>query len=174
MKKITLLLSVIFVLSFVLLQVSCNDDTPSPINCNVTGQFSVEIDSVLFTATSFQNTLIFATDPSTGIETRRCDIRASDNNGNTVIITFNNPNQTDDSCMETGDYVAFTNVSNSNENVVLFTYNSQIISDGTFNLQSCDPNDDKKMVGTFTFDGTDFNTGDDILGRNGQFSICIP
>lgn len=175
-KSIHLLLSVLLPFSFLIS--ACGDDDPTPPanTCSIQQQLTFQTDSVTWSAASFSTSLFFGNDPLTGVTGRRCDIQATDADGNKFIIAFTNPNTTDDVCMETGDYIDIDNFANQDDNVVTFSYRPSggfeyVITEGTLNLTTCVAGSPRTMTGVFSFDGSD--TPNDILGTNGQFSVCV-
>lgn len=159
-----------------LFMISCGDDDDVSQDCT-TGDFTFQLNDTLWTGVDFNNTLIFGADPTTGLEARRCDIRATNAEGDQIILTFSNNNASDDSCMETGAYVAPANVGTSGgTNVFFFTYISASGSltfstfDGTMSVSSCDEDDNRTMEGTFTFS----DPFEDNIGTGGSFKVCFP
>lgn len=173
MKKAINLLALILCAG-IFLTTSCNDDDEMNNASCTEGEFSFKLNGTLWEAESFNNTLIFANEPTTGLDTRRCDIRANNADGDQIILTFSNPDVTDDSCMKTGAYTAVGDATSSLNNIFFFTYIGSSLNfgtaSGTLNLTSCDAGNNKQMEGTFTFE--------DILeeneGTEGTFKICIP
>lgn len=160
---------------------SCNEaeegglESPEKLDCTK-GELTFTLNGSLWTATSFENTLIQAIDPQSGIPGRRCDIRAKNADGELIAITFANPGAEDDNCMVTGDYVSVSNVETSYDNVFFVTYldsNQSMLflsTEGTLSITDCDQENSKTMKGTFSFE----DVMGEYVGADGEFSICIP
>ena len=122
------------------------------------GEFTFKLNGTLWTATSFTNTLVFATDPQTQIDTRRCDIRAKSAEGEQIIITFSNPDAKDDTCMDSGSYISLSNVTSSTDNVFFVTYNESnggfgfMATEGSLSISECKSEGQREISGTFTFE----------------------
>ncbi len=164
----------LFCIALALIICSCNKDDDSPKDCSK-GELTFKLNDTLWTATSFQNSLVFLEDPTTGINARRCDILATNSAGGKLLLTFTNPNATDDSCVDTGAYISVDNTTATSDNVFFFTYNDgqttqTIISEGTLNISNC-KSGSKEISGTFTFQENVFAN---LIGTEGSFSVCIP
>lgn len=151
---------------------SCSDSNNSRNDCG-DSQLSFMLNNVLWEADSFENSLFAAQDPTTGTDARRADIRATNSEGDQLIITMNNPNHADDDCIDTGAYVAIPNVSAFDQNVFFFTYirNSGIsisVVDGELNITSCTEGS-REVTGTFSFS----RSAGDFDGTNGSFKVCF-
>ncbi len=176
MKKTNYFLGLIILSFFVFM--SCDKDEieePEQLDCTQ-GELTFKLNGTLWTATSFTNTLLFVTDPQTGIDTRRGDIRAKNAEGEQIAISFTNPNATDDSCMDSGSYASFSNVTSSSDNAFFVSYmdsNGALVfmaTEGTLSISECNSGDQREITGTFAFEDV---LGDKI-GTEGRFSICIP
>jgi hypothetical protein len=162
MKKIVTKLSV-FALFLLLGLNACKDDDSD--SCQ-NGTFEMTVDGEEVTGGDFNNTLVKAN--SAGTDGKRMDLRATDNQGRTLIITF-----TDLSTGKNGDgvstdeYIPFDDISTGSENTFFFTLITDDVSypftDGTLDITSCDANA-KQVSGTFSF------SNDDIAVSNGSFT----
>ncbi len=172
MKNISrLLLATIIISSFACNKDDDDDDNPS----NGNASFTVKVDGQTWTGSSFTNTLFKGVDAQTQDEGKRLDIRASNSNGETIIITATDLNNgVSGNCVVTGDDYVDVNEATGNENqVVLFTYTKNsssfagFVVDGYLNITNCSNN---QVSGEFNFMVEDFNTGDSIVFTQGLFS----
>lgn len=177
MKNTNYFLGLFFLSFFVFF--SCDKDEveePELLDCTQ-GELTFKLNDTPWTATSFTNTLIFATDPQSGISARRCDIRAANEEGEQLVIAFTNPYATDDTCMDSGSYTGLSDVTSIEDNSFIVTLlDSQggiffLVTDGNLFISECTiANSQRNITGTFAFE--------DVIGNytvtEGQFSICIP
>ena len=82
MKKYFHLISI---LTITLLLTSCGKDEDPQANCSNQGTFTFNLNGNPWEATSFNNTLLVALDQSINVTARRCDIRAIDEDGLSLI-----------------------------------------------------------------------------------------
>jgi len=155
--------------------ISCSEDPEERSVCEE-GTFTFKLNGEDWVGESFNNTIFFGTDPMSGQEALRCDIRARSAEGDLVILTFTNPNATDDSCVELGNYTPLENVYSSTTNTFFFTYRKSgtittfATFDGTLNITQCDEENNREMAGTFSF----IDLFEENVGTEGVFSVCMP
>lgn len=89
MKTTTWIGAIFMALFIVTFNSSCKkDDDNKTADCTTQGSLTMTLDGGQYTATEFNNTLLKATDPSTGLDAKRLDIRALDANGVGVILSL--------------------------------------------------------------------------------------
>jgi len=98
---------------------ACKKDDPKPDACE-SGSFKATVNSELATGSSFNNTLVKGN--SAGANGKRMDIRATDNEGRQLIITFTDLSTgTNGDGVSTDAYIPFDDVTTGPENTFLFT-----------------------------------------------------
>lgn len=152
MKKFFRALSVFTLAALVSLSACKDDDSESCDN----GTFEMTFNGETFTGKNFNNTLVISEDA--GFAGKRMDIRATDDQGNQFLITFNDMTTgKEGNGVTTEDvYVSFSDLSSQTDNVFFFTLidTNEISSsylEGTLHITSCDANK-KQVSGTFTID----------------------
>ncbi len=169
-KLIVKLMSLMLVLSVV---TSCGDDEVDP---TTSGSMSWKVDGVSQSAVLFNNTLIKAIDPGTGIGAKRLDIRGSLSDGTGVIVTISDfrdrivgnciTEETYDLDVDNNyceDIDAVTEVCNGYIGTYFYTSTQAEIASiddvGTVTITSCDESN-KMISGVFSFSISDFFTGE--------------
>ena len=145
---------------------SCKDDDPE--TCE-SGAFAMTINNETVTDVSFDNTLLKGN--SAGVNGKRMDIRATDDSGRDLIITFTDLSTgTTGNGISTDAYIPFDDITTGTENTFFFTIidgtDTYTFFDGNLDITSCDASA-KKVSGTFSFFDVDFEV------TNGSFTdVC--
>jgi len=142
---------------------ACKDDDSD--KCQ-NGTFELTINGDATTGKNFNNTLVIGN--SAGTDGKRMDIRATDTQGRTLIITLtDNSSGASGNGVSTDEYIPISEVTTGTENVFLFTIIENDMSypfiEGTLDITSCDANA-KQVSGTFSFADGDFEV------TNGSFT----
>lgn len=164
MKNFKTFLSVA-TLSVIVCLSACKKDDPE-VKCE-SGIFTMTLNGATFTATSFNNTLLRIT--SAGVDGKRMDIRATNDSGQQLIISFTDLSTgKNGTCMSTAAYIPIDEVMTGQGNTYLFTFIdasgvSYPIITGNLDITSCNA-DATQISGTFSFNEFDFDV------KNGSFT----
>jgi hypothetical protein len=138
---------------------SCDKEDDSSGESCENGTFTMTLNEVNVVTSSFNNTLLKS--ESAGKEGKRMDIRATDESGRQLIITFTDLSTgKNGNGVSTDEYVPFVEVVTGEENTFFFTFIeangiSYYVIDGIFDITGCNA-DAKTISGTFSFTGGDY------------------
>jgi len=175
-KSLCKLVVIAILSAFVL--TSCNKDKETEENAPLQGSFSCKIDGELFTATSFNNTVI---GDATG---KRLDIRATDASGKQVIVTINDLDVIGTDFSHVGDSVFVDIYENSPLGLAtlgtIITDDSFVMSMGLdggkeagFAILTSSDLSSKKISGKFEFLLDDFKNDKTISVTEGTFTDVV-
>lgn len=159
MNRVVSKLSVLSLIAIIAVN-ACKSDDPES-SCQ-NGSFEMTFNGEQVTGVSFNNTLLKGN--SGGVDAKRMDVRATDSKGRQLIISFTDQTTSSPANgVSTDEYVAFDDVTSSNQNAFFFTVVesgiSYPIADGNLDITSCDAST-LQVSGTFSFSSDEHTVTD--------------